>query len=47
MDLKKKGKRVLELVNSQDSSDLTVVATGDNVSRERKSIISFVSCDCL
>ncbi|OEL37949.1 hypothetical protein BAE44_0001036 [Dichanthelium oligosanthes] len=34
-DLKKKGKRALELVNSQNSSDLTGVDTRDNVRRTR------------
>lgn len=36
VDLKKKGKRALELVNSQNSSDVTGVDTRDNVSRENK-----------
>lgn len=34
--LKKKGKRALELVNSQNSSDVTGADTRDNVSLENK-----------
>lgn len=34
--LKKKGKRALELVNSQNSSDVTGADTIDNVSLENK-----------
>ena len=35
-DLKKRGKRALQLLNSQNSSDVTGVDTRDNVSRENK-----------
>jgi hypothetical protein len=49
--LKKKGKRALQLVNSQ-SSDVTGVDTRDNVSRENKACLicimelSLIFCFC-